>query len=160
MKSEMDSRFYAGNRQTLYDTLPDGTVLLLFSGKAVRKTADEFYPFYASRNFVYLTGIDREDIALLAVKEGGAVQETLFLLPPDLLAERWTGTRLKADEARRISGVESFASRGDLPARLTALLRTGRFAHAALDLYRYDPADRETDGILAAEKIVAAYAKR
>ena len=153
MKSEMDSRFYAGNRQTLYDTLPDGTVLLLFSGKAVRKTADEFDPFYASRNFVYLTGIDREDIALLAVKESGAVQETLFLLPPDLLAERWTGTRLKADEARRISGVESFASRGDLPARLTALLRTGRFAHAALDLYRYDPADRETDGILAARRL-------
>ena len=31
MKSEMDSRFYAGNRQTLYDTAAGGTVSLLFS---------------------------------------------------------------------------------------------------------------------------------
>ena len=55
----MNAEFYQGNRQRLYDSLPDHTLLLLFSGSSIRKTADENYPFYADRSFLYLTGIER-----------------------------------------------------------------------------------------------------
>ena len=47
----MNAEFYQGNRQRLYDSLPDHTLLLLFSGSSIRKTADENYPFYADRSF-------------------------------------------------------------------------------------------------------------
>ena len=53
----MDKSFHQGNRQKFYDSLENGTIALFFSGHAFRKTADEFFPFYANRNFVYLTGI-------------------------------------------------------------------------------------------------------
>ena len=114
----MDAEFHSGNRRRLYDSLPSDTILLLFSGRAVRKTADENYPFYADRNFLYLTGIEQEDSVLLAVKTGDAVEETLYLLPPDPLAERWTGSRLKEEEAIRRSGVKTIAFRPQLKTAL------------------------------------------
>lgn len=89
----MNAEFYQGNRQRLYDSLPDHTLLLLFSGSSIRKTADENYPFYADRSFLYLTGIGQEHTVLMAEKDGEEVQETLYILPPDMLAERWTGKR-------------------------------------------------------------------
>ena len=52
----MNAEFHSRNRQRLYESLPDQTVAILCSGRAIRKTADENYPFYADRNFLYLTG--------------------------------------------------------------------------------------------------------
>ena len=44
---------------------------------------------------------------LLALKDAeGSVAERLYLLPPDAIAERWTGTRIKPQEAESVSGVE------------------------------------------------------
>ena len=87
----MNAEFYQGNRQRLYDSLPDHTLLLLFSGSSIRKTADENYPFYADRSFLYLTGIGQEHTVLMAEKDGEEVQETLYILPPDMLAEPGSG---------------------------------------------------------------------
>ena len=69
----MNAEFYQGNRQRLYDSLPDHTLLLLFSGSSIRKTADENYPFYADRSFLYLTGIGQEHTVLMAEKDGEEV---------------------------------------------------------------------------------------
>ena len=70
----MDKDFYRGNRERLYGMMKPGSVLALFSGVEVRKTNDEFYPFYAHRSFVYLTGLEGRELALLAWKDaGGAV---------------------------------------------------------------------------------------
>ena len=58
----MDRTFFKGNRQSLYDTLAAGTLVVLYSGHAPRKTADEPYPFFADRSFVYMTGVTKENI--------------------------------------------------------------------------------------------------
>ena len=56
------------------------------------ETNDEFYPFYTNRNFLYLTGLDGKELAFLVRKDGGGrVAEKAYLLPPDPMAERWTG---------------------------------------------------------------------
>lgn len=91
----MDKSFHQGNRQKFYDSLENGTIALFFSGHAFRKTADEFFPFYANRNFVYLTGIEKENFVLMAEKQNDQVHELLFILPPDAHAERWTGSRMR-----------------------------------------------------------------
>ena len=80
--------------------LPGGSLLAVFSGTEVIKTNDEYYPFFADRNFVYLTGLTCKEAVLLASKDAdGSVNERLYILPPDLHAERWTGVRVKPDEA-------------------------------------------------------------
>ena len=72
----MVNTFYKQNREELYATLPNGTVLVTHSGKEVIKTADEFYAFFANRNFVYLTGVDFKEFILAAVKVNDKVIET------------------------------------------------------------------------------------
>ena len=96
----MDAVFYKGNRERLYEMMPEGSLLAVFSGIDILKTNDEYYPFFAERNFVYLTGLECKDAVLLAAKDGeGKVDERLYILPPDDYAERWTGIRVKPAEA-------------------------------------------------------------
>ena len=36
----------------------------------------------------------------------GTIEETLYLLPPDAFAERWTGRRIKEEEAEELRNYE------------------------------------------------------
>lgn len=104
----MDKVFHKQNRQELYASLPQDSLLLLFSGRAPRKTGEEDYPFFADRSFVYYTGIEQADSVLAAVKTPCSVSETLFMLPPDAHLERWNGRRLRPDEAEDRSAIGDF----------------------------------------------------
>ena len=153
----MEAKFFQGNRKKLYDSLPDNTLLIMSAGSCVRKTADENYLFYADRSFLYMTGIEQEKTILMVEKENGNVVETLYVLPPDMLAERWTGTRLKPEEVTAISGVENIAWLGDWEEKVKALIRGGHFERVAMYLYKHDPADADTDNIKIAKKLKAWY---
>lgn len=61
----MNKEFYAGNRKSLYQKLEAGSLVVVFSGHAPIKTNDENYPFFTNRNFLYLTGIEQENIVLM-----------------------------------------------------------------------------------------------
>jgi Xaa-Pro aminopeptidase len=100
----MDCEFFQSNRRRLIAGLPDRSLLVLFSGKAPRRTADSYYEFFADRNFVYLTGIESEGSVYLAYKHGTGVEETLFL--EDSPAQRATGPVLTMQEAKDKSGIE------------------------------------------------------
>lgn len=147
----MEQIFHVNNRQRLYGQMQASSILLIFSGDEVRKTNDEYYPFFADRNFVYLTGLSCKEAVLLAAKDdNGDVRERLYLLPPDAHAERWTGRRVKPDEARLIAGIEDVRTTDRFDADVHALLagghyslRVGHYAHLYLDLYRCDPTDRD-----------------
>lgn len=153
----MNSEFYRGNRLQLYESLPEHTLLLLFSGSSVRKTADENYPFYADRSFLYMTGIEQEHSILMAAKSGGDVEETLFILTSDKLAERWTGRRFTPDEAIKISGASKVLPGDDWENHLKLLMRGGRFDQIAMDMYRHDPEDADTESIRMARKLKEWY---
>jgi Xaa-Pro aminopeptidase len=116
----MTSDFYRSRRQQFYGNMGDNEALILFAGSAPKRTGDATYRFFANRNFYYMTGILQKESVLLAVKQGGAVVETLFMLPKDPKKERWQGRRLSNDEASGMSGVEAV---GDLE-RLQQDLKT------------------------------------
>ena len=140
----MTKEFFQGNRERLYAGMKENSLLVLFSGVEVRKTNDEFYPFYTNRDFLYLTGLDGKELALLARKDGqGRVAEKAYLLPPDPMAERWTGRRIKPDEAAERSGVTDVGFGADFEGELHKLAASGNYEHLYLDLYRASPADRD-----------------
>ena len=61
----MKKEYFKGNRERLLRQMKENSLLVLFSGTELRKTNDEYYPFYAERNFVYLTGLSgRTGLAL------------------------------------------------------------------------------------------------
>lgn len=144
----MKSSFYSGNRQRLYADMKPYSLLVMFSGEEIRKTNDEFYPFFADRSFVYLTGIQQKEAVLVALKGADAVEERMYILPPDLIAERWTGRRLKPQEAEAISGISDIRSVDQFAGDFHALaagghysLRSAHFEHLYLDLFRVSPLD-------------------
>lgn len=144
----MNSAFHAGNRKRLYEAMKPHSLALFFSGEEIRKTNDEYYPFFADRDFVYLTGIAQKECVLMAIKEEEEVTERLYILPPDAMTERWTGRRLKPQEAEALSGVsdvrfvEAFA--GDVHAVAAGghySIQTGVVQNLYLDLFRVSPND-------------------
>ena len=141
----MTTEFFRGNRERLYARMKDNALLVLFSGAEIRKTNDEYYPFYTDRDFLYLTGLDGKGLALLARKDSrGRVAEKVFLLPPDPMAERWTGRRISPDEAAERSGIGQVGFAAELAGELHQLASKGNYEYLYLDLYRADPSDRDT----------------
>ena len=138
----MNSAFYSGNRQRMYAHMSAGDALAVFSGEELWKTGDECYPFFADRNFVYLTGLTCKSAVLLAHKDGeGTVRETLYVLPPDELAERWTGARVKPQEAEQLSGVRDVRFIASFAGDFKTLAFSGNCGRVWLDLYRFSESD-------------------
>ncbi len=136
----MLSSYYARNRQRLYEKLRPGDLLAIFSGEEIRKTNDEYYPFFADRNFVYLTGLNCKQAVLLAAKdEGGAVEERLYILPPDAHAERWTGVRVKPAEAEAVAGVKDVRFVTAFRTDFANLATGGNYGRVMLDLTGLPP---------------------
>lgn len=140
----MEKQFHVGNRQRLYEAMKPASLLVMFSGQEVRKTNDEYYPFFADRSFVYLTGLECKEAVLLAKKEAdGIVKERIYVLRPDPMAERWTGRRVKPVEAEQQSGVGDVRYTDQFSGDFHQLAASGKYGQVYLDLFRVSPEDRD-----------------
>ena len=138
----MEKEFHAGNRERLYAMLEPESLLVLFAGTEIRKSADAVYPFFADRNFVYLTGVEQKESVLLTRKDaGGRVRERLYVLPKDPMAERWTGRRLEYAQAEALSGISDVRNLEGFRKELHALAMSGKYRTLYLDLFRFAPED-------------------
>ncbi len=146
----MDKSFHMHNRRELARLLPDNSAAVIFSGNEVHKSADAYLLFYADRNFVYLTGIEQKRSILLLQKDAaGSLTERLYLLPKDLMAERWTGRRLNNQEAQALSGVAEIRSTEEFAGDFAKLT----FDTLWLDLFKNEPSDMDRPAhIFAAEQ--------
>ena len=127
--------------------------MVLFSGTEVRKTNDEYYPFYTDRNFLYLTGLDSKEFILVARKgAGGSVKECVYILPSDPLQERWTGKRLKHEEVEAQSGIADIREVRQFAQQFHSWAVSGDYEFLYLDLYRVTPDDRDCPAHLFAGK--------
>lgn len=154
----MNKEFHFGNRQKLYAMLQPGSLMVLFSGKEIRKSADAYYLFYANRNFVYLTGISQKESVLLVQKHrDGSVSECLYLLPKDAMAERWTGRRLNEAEAEALSGISDVRSTEIFAAQFHALALSGKYGRVYLDLHRQAAEDADQEAHIFADKMQQVY---
>ena len=137
----MHSDYYAFNRRRFYEHMEESSVLILFSGVEIRRSSDECYPFSPDRNFVYLTGLSCKESVFLALKDGGAVSERLYLLPPDPMAERWTGRRITPAEAESASGVKDIRFVETFESDVQNILSSGNYGTVYLDCRKHAPQD-------------------
>jgi len=142
----MTPQYYSENRSALAGKLPPRSLTLVYSGNPPHKTGDEYYSFFAERNFVYLTGIDEESLVLLIQKEeSGEWSETLFVRPPDAMKERWSGRRIKADAAAQASGIMEIKTSFEFENLFGKLANSGRYDHLCLDLFKHTPDKPDDD---------------
>ena len=148
-------------RQRLLEGLEDPSFVLIFSGKAPMRSADEAYEFVVDRNFFYLTGIDRENMALLLSKRNGVCHSVLFIEPYDEMLARWVGGRMREEEAKEISAVDEVRDIRDLDDHLVNLYARGLRQQASFpvyfDLWRQEAEQDRTPGIDYARKLQAKY---
>lgn len=97
---------YKRRQEKVFNKLNDGAILILYSGVAPKKSADQVYPYEVNRNFYYLTGIDQPDSYLLMVKGANNKKSILFLEPYSELKALWEGEVLKFDVAKELSQVD------------------------------------------------------
>ena len=109
----MNKEFYKNNRSKVLESIDDNSLLILFAGKAPKKTADEKYPFTPNRNFYYLTGIDEENHILVLSKINGKTNEYLFIKEIDPIAEKWEGKTIRKEEVSQICMIEDVKYLGE-----------------------------------------------
>lgn len=125
--------FFSGNRKRLLERLPCNTIVVVFAGAVVKMSVDNDYPFFANRNFYYLTGIEQEDSVLVLYKSAEGKAETrLFVQPYDAHRERWVGKRLTKEEASKLSGCEEILYLSELDTYITPFLADSSI-HIALE---------------------------
>jgi len=126
-------------RKNLFDQLKNNSIAIIYAGCEKIKSEDSYYPFFANRNFFYLTGIEQENSVLLLVKTLGECKEFLFVDEYNELKERWTGKRIPFETAAEISQISSVYSTEKLSSMIDMIVNPdrpmyGKIEHLYLDL--------------------------
>ena len=113
-----------------------------------------------NRNFYYLTGLEKESMALVISIIDGKVDERLFILPYDELLAKWVGGRISKEGASEISGVENILDYGELDNYLVNLLNRQRHNQnykLYFDLWHYSTNQEASPAIKMANKYKSNY---
>ena len=134
-------------REKLYNKLNDESVLILYSGVAKKRSADEDFPFVVNRNFYYLTNIKQENSVLVVTKLGGIIKEYLFINEYSELKEKWTGRRITPQEARTLSDIPNILFTPTFDAQLQMILNNSN----SIDNINYIYMDLEKENKIGPE---------
>ena len=113
---------WSNRRSKLLDLMEDNSLAIIYAGVSKICSEDEFYPFFANRNFFYLTNIEQENSILLLVKSYGERKAYLFMDEHNELKERWTGRRLTFEEASKLSDMDNVLSTNNFASMLESAL--------------------------------------
>ncbi len=149
--------FVSHNRKQLSKELKNGSLALFFNGTSPNSTADSVYPFRPNKNFLYLTGIKREEFILSIEKSEDKVQATLFIKKPNFDIEKWVGIYLKKDQALEISGVDEVLFVEDFDTWLNTKIGQGKVSKVYLDMFRQGPDVTPTEALKYADIIGTKY---
>ena len=151
---------YSKRRERLMQGLGKDAAVLIFSGNALLRSEDETFYFNVSRNFYYLTGLEKEDMVLLMNKVDGKVFETLFILPYDETLAKWVGGRMSKEDASEVSDIENVRDISMLDAVVSSILNRNRKDNLFkfyFDFWHYDMEQYETPAVAYANKLKARY---
>jgi len=97
------------NRQRFIKQMQPGSIAIFVSNDEMPSNGDALYPFKQNSDLYWLTGIVQEDTMLVLFPEhpDPKYREVLILVRPNELKEKWDGKRLRANEARIISGLDT-----------------------------------------------------
>ncbi|REJ78798.1 MAG: M24 family metallopeptidase [Acidobacteria bacterium] len=97
----------ARRRANVAKAMSDNSMLVMMSAEPKIYTNDVDYVFRQENNLYYLTAIGQAGTHLVIVKNGGSVDEYLFLPKRNPAFETWNGRMLSNEEARERSGIKN-----------------------------------------------------
>lgn len=151
---------YSKRRENILNCLKANGAYMLFSGKAIAKSADDTYPFSVDRNFYYLTGLDAQEMVLLMYKIDGTVHEQIYILPYDEELAKWVGGRMLPKEVSDISEISDVRDLAQLEEDMAKLLNSTRRDtnfEFYFDMWHYTMDQGSTPAIDYANKLKVMY---
>ncbi|HEY2648789.1 MAG TPA: aminopeptidase P N-terminal domain-containing protein [Puia sp.] len=97
------------NRQRFIKEMQPDSIAIFVSNDEIPSNGDAIYPFKQNSDLYWLTGIVQEDTMLVLFPDhpDPKYREVLVLVRPNELKEKWDGKRLRAEEGKKISGIET-----------------------------------------------------
>ena len=148
---------YAARRKAVLDVMGANSLMVLYSGESVPASMDEGYPFEANHHFFYLTGLRRENMALVMSTSSTEPKTILLIEEPVPAVERWTGRRVTKEEAQEISGVADVRYIDSLPGVISRFVTREWVESAWFDCYRDAMGDVDSYNMQKAKAFAAAY---
>lgn len=104
----LDPKIFIQNRQRFVKQMLPNSIAIFNSNDEMPSNGDAIYPFRQNSDLYWLTGIEQEDTMVIFFPDNPDVKyrEVLVLVRPNELKEKWDGKRLRAAEAKAISGIE------------------------------------------------------
>ena len=147
---------YDRRRSRALEGMEENSLMLLYSGEAVPGSLDAALPFRANSHVVYLTGLRRENMALLLLRRREEKKALLFIEEPKPKLERWTGRRMTKGQAKEISGISEVFWTDELEAQLSRQLTRNDWESAYFDCYRNSLRDPDSYNLARAREFAAA----
>lgn len=104
----LNNKLFRTNRERFVSRMEKNSIAIFNSNDEVPQNGDAIHRFKQNSDLFWLTGIEQEDSMLLLFPDNPdpKFREVLVLVRPNELKEKWDGKRLRAEEAREISGIQ------------------------------------------------------
>ncbi|MBS4534662.1 aminopeptidase P family protein [Clostridium sp. D2Q-14] len=153
----MNKDFFVTNRKKVGGYIDNDSLLILFSGQAPQKSADENYNYVPNMNFYYMTGLNREKFILIISKYKGKVEEKIFIEKPNTDIEKWIGKRMRKEEVKELSGIGNVMYIDDFESYITSILMSKEIDNIYLDLEKRRWEGDVKESLLLASKFKNKY---
>lgn len=103
----LNPEIFIQNRKRFAAALDKNSIAIFNSNDELPSNGDALHPFKQNSDLYWLTGIDQEDTMFILFPDNPnpKFREVLVLVRPNETKEKWDGKRLRAEEARKISGI-------------------------------------------------------
>jgi Xaa-Pro aminopeptidase len=105
----LDPRIFIQNRKRFTERMEKHSIAIFNSNDELPSNGDALHKFKQNSDLYWLCGISQEDTMLILFPDNPdpKYREVLVLVRPNELKEKWDGRRLRADEARKASGIQT-----------------------------------------------------
>ncbi len=105
----LNPALFVKNRERFINELPSDAIAIFVSNDEIPSNGDALFAFKQNSDLFWLSGITQEDsmVILFPGHPDPKYRQVLVLVRPNELKEKWDGKRLRAEEATRISGIQT-----------------------------------------------------
>jgi Xaa-Pro aminopeptidase len=105
----LNPQIFKQNRQRFIKEMQPDSIAIFVSNDEIPSNGDAIYTFKQNSDLYWLTGIVQEDSVLVLFPDhpDPKYREVLILVRPNELKEKWDGKRLRANEGKNISGIDT-----------------------------------------------------
>ena len=105
----LNPELFRKNRERFIAMMKKNSIAIIVSNDECPSNGDALYRFRQNSDLYWLSGITQEDSLVIFFPDNPdpKYREVLVLVKPNELKEKWDGKRLRANEAREMSGIQT-----------------------------------------------------